>query len=101
MELYFEHQLYSVRVNHNCGVSVPVLSGGVVSPGLTEIVGESASGKTQLCMQLCLTVQLPRNLGTASTGKGKLCQLISTCFIVRSLMALTGPVVKLADKRDA
>ena len=44
------------------------LSGGLLSRGITEIAGESASGKTQLCMQLCLTVQLPHELGGFSAG---------------------------------
>lgn len=33
------------------------LQGGFCCGGITEIYGESASGKTQLCLQLCLTVQ--------------------------------------------
>ena len=42
--------------------------GGIISRGITEIAGESASGKTQLCMQLCLTVQLPLQLGGLNGG---------------------------------
>ena len=42
--------------------------GGILSRGITEIAGESASGKTQLCMQLCLTVQLPLQLGGLNGG---------------------------------
>ncbi|KAG0229521.1 DNA repair protein xrcc3 [Actinomortierella wolfii] len=37
--------------------------GGIMTRSITEIVGESSAGKTQLCLQLCLTVQLPRHLG--------------------------------------
>ena len=43
--------------------------GGILSQTLTEISGESASGKTQLCMQLCLTVQLPKKLGGLEGGE--------------------------------
>ncbi|KAJ1651745.1 DNA repair protein rhp57 [Dispira simplex] len=39
------------------------LRGGIPTRGITELSGGSASGKTQLCLQLCLTVQLPRSLG--------------------------------------
>ncbi|KAI7906735.1 P-loop containing nucleoside triphosphate hydrolase protein [Cokeromyces recurvatus] len=40
-----------------------VLNGGV-SPGeITEIVGESSSGKTQLALQLCITAQKPISEG--------------------------------------
>ncbi|KAL1918989.1 uncharacterized protein VTP21DRAFT_2370 [Calcarisporiella thermophila] len=41
-----------------------VLGGGVVvGGGITELFGESGTGKTQFCMQLCLTVQLPEENG--------------------------------------
>eukprot|EP01112_Ceratiomyxa_fruticulosa_P014751 TRINITY_DN4256_c0_g1_i1.p1 TRINITY_DN4256_c0_g1~~TRINITY_DN4256_c0_g1_i1.p1 ORF type:complete len:553 (-),score=91.06 TRINITY_DN4256_c0_g1_i1:287-1945(-) len=39
------------------------LNGGILPTGITEIVGESSSGKTQLCLQLLLQVQLPVHLG--------------------------------------
>ena len=32
---------------------------GLLARGVTEIVGESAAAKTQFCLQLALTVQLP------------------------------------------
>jgi len=40
-----------------------------MSHGITEIAGESASGKTQLCLQLCLTVQLSHDNGGLNAGK--------------------------------
>ena len=42
--------------------------GGVLVQGVTEVAGESASGKTQLCLQLCLTVQLPVRMGGLAAG---------------------------------
>ncbi|OAQ24970.1 P-loop containing nucleoside triphosphate hydrolase protein [Linnemannia elongata AG-77] len=36
---------------------------GIMTRTITEIAGESAVGKTQLCLQLCLTVQLPESMG--------------------------------------
>ncbi|KAG0353344.1 DNA repair protein xrcc3, partial [Gamsiella multidivaricata] len=36
---------------------------GFMTRGITELAGESAVGKTQLCLQLCLTVQLPLHMG--------------------------------------
>ncbi|KAF9572858.1 hypothetical protein EC968_009342 [Mortierella alpina] len=36
---------------------------GIMTHAITEIAGESAVGKTQMCLQLCLTVQLPAHLG--------------------------------------
>jgi RecA/RadA recombinase len=37
--------------------------GGLNPTGITEISGESASGKSQLCMQLLLQAQLPVDMG--------------------------------------
>ncbi|CAG8518666.1 14317_t:CDS:2 [Acaulospora colombiana] len=45
-----------------------IIGGGILSKGITEIVGESSVGKTQLCLQLCLTVQLPEKLGGLNGG---------------------------------
>uniref|UniRef100_A0A8D8PV70 DNA repair protein XRCC3 n=1 Tax=Cacopsylla melanoneura TaxID=428564 RepID=A0A8D8PV70_9HEMI len=35
-----------------------ILKGGLRTGGITEIVGESGCGKTQLCLQLCLSLQI-------------------------------------------
>lgn len=42
--------------------------GGILTKGITEIVGESATGKTQLCLQLCITVQMPLEQGGLDGG---------------------------------
>jgi RecA/RadA recombinase len=39
------------------------LGGGIDVGGITEICGESATGKTQFCFQLCCHVQLPIAFG--------------------------------------
>ncbi|EEB05733.1 RecA family ATPase Rhp57 [Schizosaccharomyces japonicus yFS275] len=39
------------------------LHGGIALDHITEISGESGSGKSQFCIQLCLTVQLPKSVG--------------------------------------
>ena len=46
-------------------------------PGLTEVAGTSAAGKTQFCLQLCLTVQLPRKHGGLEGGE---CSVVSICM---------------------
>ena len=44
-----------------------VFNGGVYTGGVAEICGESASGKTQLCLQLCLSsLSLPSTSMTSS-----------------------------------
>ncbi|KAM7249674.1 hypothetical protein ACFE04_026786 [Oxalis oulophora] len=50
-----------------CTVGCPIidecLSGGIPCDSITELVAESGTGKTQLCLQLCLSAQLPIALG--------------------------------------
>jgi DNA-repair protein XRCC3 len=42
--------------------------GGLLTTGITELTGGSATGKTQICLQLCLTVQLPMEYGGLDGG---------------------------------
>lgn len=45
-----------------------LLRGGIESMGITEAFGEFRTGKTQLALTLCVTAQLPTNMGG---GNGK------------------------------
>ncbi|KAK7488420.1 hypothetical protein BaRGS_00020394 [Batillaria attramentaria] len=49
------------------------VTGGILARGITEIAGESAAGKTQLCLQLCLTAQLPVTQGGLEGGAVYIC----------------------------
>lgn len=40
-----------------------ILGGGIPMKKITEVCGAPGSGKTQLCMQLCVNAQLPKILG--------------------------------------
>lgn len=51
-----------------------MLGGGIFTENITEVYGESSTGKTQFLMQLSLTVQLPVEKG----GLGGKCVYIST-----------------------
>lgn len=51
-----------------------LFGGGLHTNGIIEICGESGSGKTQLCLQLCLTAQLKQSDG----GSGGCVIYIST-----------------------
>ncbi|CAD7698549.1 unnamed protein product [Ostreobium quekettii] len=51
------------RATLGCPVLDDLLHGGLPCGSITEIVGESGVGKTQLCLQACLSVQLPRERG--------------------------------------
>ncbi|GAA5982724.1 hypothetical protein JCM11641_007768 [Rhodosporidiobolus odoratus] len=45
-----------------------LLGGGLRTGSLTEVAGHSSSGKTHICLQASLTVQLPLELGGLSGG---------------------------------
>ena len=51
-----------------------LLGGGVESMAITEAFGEFRSGKTQIALTLCVTAQLPRNMGG---GMGKVAYIDS------------------------
>lgn len=50
------------------GVSCWALGGGIETKSITEAFGEFRCGKTQLCHTLCVTSQLPTEMGG---GNGK------------------------------
>lgn len=45
------------KISLGCPILDKCLGGGILTKGITEIFGESSSGKTQLCLQLCLQVK--------------------------------------------
>lgn len=51
------------RLSMGCKTLDTVLRGGILSSGITELVGQSATGKTQFCLQLSIMVQLPLEQG--------------------------------------
>ncbi|XP_069680718.1 DNA repair protein XRCC3 [Periplaneta americana] len=61
------------RLSVGCSKLDDFLQGGVALRGITEIAGESSSGKTQLCLQLCLTVQYPFSCGGLAGGAVYIC----------------------------
>lgn len=44
-----------------CPVLDDFLHGGLPTGGLVEVCGESSAGKTQMCLQLCMSAQMPRS----------------------------------------
>lgn len=56
------------RLTTGCPIIDAVLCGGLLLQSITEIAGVSAAGKTQICLQLCLTVQLPLEAGGLAGG---------------------------------
>lgn len=64
------------------------LGGGIRAGMIWEVVGESAAGKTQLSLQLSLTVQLPRRLGGLSG---------SACVLLTSKTLYTNRLLEIID----
>ncbi|XP_078090137.1 DNA repair protein XRCC3 isoform X3 [Mustelus asterias] len=61
------------KLSMGCPVLDLLLGGGIPLMGITEIVGESSAGKTQICMQLCLSVQFPSSYGGQEAGAVYIC----------------------------
>lgn len=61
------------RLSVGCSKLDGFLRGGVAVQGITEIAGESSSGKTQLCLQMALTVQYPVMYGGLNGGAVYIC----------------------------
>lgn len=61
------------RLSMGCPILDLLLRDGIPLMGITEIVGESSAGKTQICMQLCLSVQFPCRYGGQESGAVYIC----------------------------
>ncbi|WCJ42334.1 DNA repair and recombination protein RadA [Euphorbia peplus] len=62
------HPIPAPKCTLGCPVLDACLNGGIPCNSITEIVAESGSGKTQLCLQLSLCAQLPIPLGGLSAS---------------------------------
>lgn len=46
------------KLGSGCKEIDKLLAGGFLCPGVTEIAGESSSGKTQFCLQSCIVTTI-------------------------------------------
>ena len=72
MDLLQEQKENCLHLPVGCRKLDNILGGGIPLQGITEICGESGSGKTQLALQLALHAQLPKVNGGLGTGQFKL-----------------------------
>ncbi|EEF30727.1 X-ray repair cross complementing protein 3, xrcc3, putative [Ricinus communis] len=67
-----ENLVFQPIPTQKCTLGCPILdrclNGGIPCNSITEIVAESGTGKTQLCLQLSLYAQLPLSLGGLSAS---------------------------------
>lgn len=57
------------KLSFGCPILDALLRGGITLCALTELAGESGTGKTQFGLQLCLSVQYPIEHGGLGSGK--------------------------------
>lgn len=60
-----EQRAELIKVTTGCKELDDILEGGIETGSITEMYGEFRSGKTQLCHTLCVTCQLPIDMGGA------------------------------------
>lgn len=73
LEMLKECKSLPSHITTGCCQLDQFLGGGIPICGITEISGESGSGKTQLTLQLALNAQLPTNIGGLSKGVAYIC----------------------------
>lgn len=56
------------HLTFGCSALDNLLGGGVETQSITEFYGEFGTGKSQICQQLCVTVQLPYDQGGLEGG---------------------------------
>jgi len=71
---YYQRRKTVQRITTGSKALDELLGGGIETQAITEIYGPYGSGKTQLCHQLAVTVQLPVERG----GLGRRCLYIDT-----------------------
>ncbi|KAJ7345221.1 hypothetical protein JRQ81_001171 [Phrynocephalus forsythii] len=84
-----------LRLSLGCPVLDSLLRGGIPLTGITEIAGESSAGKTQIGLQLCLTVQYPYQYGGLESGAVYICT--EDVFPNKRLQQLIEQQCKLRD----
>ncbi|KAH0620333.1 hypothetical protein JD844_020632 [Phrynosoma platyrhinos] len=69
----FQDKKQHKKLSLGCPVLDGLLKGGIPLTGITEIAGESSAGKTQIALQLTLSVQYPYKYGGLESGAVYIC----------------------------
>lgn len=86
------------RISFGCKSLDEITNGGVLTRGITEIFGESGAGKTQLLLQLSLSVQLPERLGGINKGVALICT--EDAFPAKRLVQISESFYRKYPKED-
>ena len=65
---YYEQRRSISYISTGCKALDELLEGGIETRAITEFIGEFGAGKTQICHQLCVMVQLPPEKGGLNAG---------------------------------
>ncbi|KAF3703293.1 DNA repair protein XRCC3 X-ray repair cross-complementing protein 3 [Channa argus] len=84
--LLLHNQESNLKLSLGCRILDQLLRGGLPVVGVTELSGESGAGKTQLALQLCLSVQYPTQYGGLNSGAVYVCT--EDLFPIRRLQQL-------------
>jgi len=84
-EEYHEIQKNKLKMTTGCNSLDMLLRGGLETMSITEFHGEFGTGKSQICQQLAVTVQLPE----AEGGLGGSCLYIDTEHVFRPERVIT------------
>ncbi|XP_028296400.1 DNA repair protein XRCC3 isoform X2 [Gouania willdenowi] len=82
-----------------CPLMDELLKGGLPVGGVTELYGQSGAGKTQIALQLCVSVQYPQDQGGLDSGAVFICTEDS--FPVKRLQQLIGEQHRLRPQLTA
>lgn len=91
--LQLQRGMSGARLSLGCPVLDRLLRGGLPVGGVTELAGKSGAGKTQLGLQLCLSVQYPAEHG--GLGAGALYVCTEDSFPIKRLQQLIGEQLAL------
>ena len=111
LELRQESARRTTVLSSGCSSIDDLLQGGFRSGLLTEICGEASAGKTQLCLQLLLQSQLPKDLGglnsaacyisTEGVGSMKRLQDLAEQYATRYAYLTGSSVASITARRSA
>lgn len=68
LEMHMNTSYHIRRLKIGCPLMDNILNGGLICKGVSEISGESGTGKTQICLQLSIIVQYSEEQGGLNAG---------------------------------
>lgn len=83
------------KLTSGCSKIDTLLGGGICTKGINEVSGASSCGKSQFCLQICLTAQWPQHLGGLAAGTLYICT--EGKFPIKRLQQMANSLVTAED----